>query len=379
MTEKDGLIAGPTGRLASLDAFRGATMFLLVAEGAGVYRVLADVTNPDSLAGMLVTQFHHHPWNGLRFWDLIQPFFMFIVGVAMPFSYSKRWERGDSFGQTFRHVGYRCLMLLALGVGLHCGYAGELVWELWNVLSQLSVTILIAFLIMRSPWRTQILVSLGLILASDLAYRFWPIGEFRVPGDPFVKLQNFGAYMDTILMAPDTRNSGGWVAVNAIPTAAHTIWGVLAGQLLRSARPAAEKIKWLAVPGVIGLVVGYGMDWVGFEPIIKRICTASFIFASGGWCLLALALFYWFADVKGHGAKLVFFAIVGMNPIFIYLFSETAGKQWFNGFVGIFVGGAATGIGIPAAAAAVLTALAALALEWYMCYWLYKNRILIRI
>jgi predicted acyltransferase len=369
----------PTGRLASLDAFRGITMFLLVAEGAGVWRSLSGVASSDSLAGMLVAQFHHHPWNGLRFWDLVQPFFMFIVGVAMPFSYARRWERGDAWGETFRHCAWRCLVLLLLGVGLHCGYAGELVWELWNVLSQLSVTILIAFLIMRLPWRQQLLISLGLILASDLAYRFFPIGEFRVPGDPFVKLQNFGAWADTILMAPDTRNSGGWVAVNAIPTAAHTIWGVLAGQLLRRSGEPLRKAKTLLIAGAVGLVLGYGMDWTGLEPIIKRICTASFIFASGGWCLAALAFSYWLVDIRGKQRGVLFFAIVGMNPIFIYLFSETAGKQWFNDFVGIFVGGVAGWVGTPTGAAAVLSALATLALEWYMCYWLHRHRILIRI
>ena len=371
--------AAPAERLTSLDVFRGLTMFLLVAEGAAVYEALSHATSPDAPAGMLVAQFHHHPWNGLRFWDLVQPFFMFIVGVAMPFSYSKRWERGDSWSESFRHVAYRCLMLLLFGVGLHCGYAGKLVWELWNVLSQLSVTILIAFLIMRMPARRQILISLGLILASDLAYRFWPIGELRVPGDPFVKLRNFGAFMDTILMASDTRNSGGWVAVNAIPTAAHTIWGVLAGQLLRGSVEPLRKVKTLAVAGAVGLAVGYGMDWTGFEPIVKRICTASFIFASGGWCLVALAFFYWLVDLKGYKRWTLFFAIVGMNPIFIYLFSETAGKQWFNGFVAIFAQGFLGWFGVEGSAAAVLSALAVLALEWYLCYWLYRHRILIRI
>jgi predicted acyltransferase len=379
MTDTGGAGEPAAERLVSLDVFRGATMFLLVAEGAGVYEALTGATSADSLAGALVTQFHHHPWNGLRFWDLVQPFFMFIVGVAMAFSYGKRWERGDTWAGSFRHVAYRCLMLLLLGVGLHCGYAGRLVWELWNVLSQLSVTILIAFLIMRLPVRTQILVSLGLLLASDLAYRFWPIGEFRVPGDPFVKLQNFGAWMDTILMDPSTRNSGGWVAVNAIPTAAHTIWGVLAGRLLRGPGEPLRKVKTLVVAGLAGLVLGYGMDWTAFEPIVKRICTVSFIFASGGWCLVTLALFYWLADIRGYRRPGFFVAVVGMNPIFIYLFSETVGKQWFNGFVAIFSGGVLGWVGVAGSAAVVLNALAALALEWYLCYWLYQRRILIRI
>ena len=371
--------ASPAGRLVSLDVFRGITMFLLVAESTGLYNALSQATSPDSLAGLLVTQFHHHPWNGLRFWDLVQPFFMFIVGVAMPFSHARRWEQGGTWNESFKHVAYRCLVLLLLGVGLHCGYAGRLVWELWNVLAQLSVTILIAFLIMRLPFRKQLVISLGLILASSLAYRFSPIGEFRVLGDPFVKLQNFGAWMDTILMDSGTRNSGGWVAVNAIPTAAHTIWGVLAGQLLRSSREPLQKVKALVVAGLLALVVGYGLDWIGVEPIIKRISTASFVFASGGWCLLALAFAYWLVDIAGYKRWTWFFAIVGMNSIFIYMFSETVGKQWFNGFVAIFAQGFLGWFGVLGATAVVVSALTALALEWYLCYWLYERRILIKI
>ena len=83
----------PTGRLLSLDAYRGLTMFLLMAEAAFVYQALTDYFPADSLGGHLIHQFHHHPWNGLRFWDLIQPFFMFIVGVAMPFSLKSRLKK----------------------------------------------------------------------------------------------------------------------------------------------------------------------------------------------------------------------------------------------------------------------------------------------
>ncbi len=153
-------------RLHSLDLFRGLVMFLLVAEGAGLYHTWLETTQEGTFMYTLATQFHHHPWNGLRFWDLVQPYFMFIVGVAMWFSVKKRKERGDSQHQVTLHILRRCLLLLAFGVGLHIGYQGKLVWELWNVLSQLSVTILIAYTIMRLPGRTQLLISIGLLCAK---------------------------------------------------------------------------------------------------------------------------------------------------------------------------------------------------------------------
>lgn len=361
-------------RLLSLDLFRGLTMFLLVAEGTGLYEALHGAAPEGSITAAIVQQFFHHPWNGLRFWDLIQPFFMFIVGVAMVFSLERRWEHGDSHRQTTKHILIRCFTLLAFGVMLHCGYNGRLVWELWNVLSQLSFTILVAYLIYKLPLRTQLLISLALLGLSELLYRiFWVEGFTQ----PFTPDHNFGSYMDLVLMGK--LNGDHWIAINALPTAAHTIWGVLAGKLLRSNRQSWSKLKPLLIFGVISLVIGYGLDWAGITPIIKRTATTSFVFASGGWCLLVLALFYWLVDVRGFRRSVFFFAVVGMNSIFIYLFSNTVGGQWFNRFVAIFSGGLFSWIGIGATTAAVLNALVVLALEWGLCWWLYKRQIFFKI
>jgi predicted acyltransferase len=197
-------------RLLSLDFFRGITMFLLVAEGTHLWSVLIQPPVNGTIFESFFLQFHHHPWNGLRFWDLIQPFFMFIVGVAMPFSYAKRKKRGDSTATITRHIIKRCIILLAFGVGLHCGYNRKLVWELWNVLSQLSVTILIAYFLMRCKWSTQVIVSLGLLLLTEILYRTFPLEGYN---QPFVKDHNFGSWVDMILMGK-INNGGGWVAIN---------------------------------------------------------------------------------------------------------------------------------------------------------------------
>ncbi len=121
-------------RLYSLDLFRGITMFLLVIEGTHLYSALREYGPQEGFFHGLIMQFHHHPWNGLRFWDLVQPFFMFIVGVAMAFSLKKRWSKGQTWMESFKHILVRCLVLLLLGVLLACGYRGQLTWALWNVL-----------------------------------------------------------------------------------------------------------------------------------------------------------------------------------------------------------------------------------------------------
>jgi predicted acyltransferase len=362
-------------RLLSLDLFRGLVMFLLVAEGSGLYHTWLSATHEGTLMHGLALQFHHHPWNGLRFWDLVQPYFMFIVGVAMWFSVSKRLSRGDSRRGITLHILRRCLLLLTFGVALHIGYSGKIVWELWNVLSQLSMTILIAYAIMQLPGRTQLLISIGLLVLTATLYRFIGIEGYD---QPFVKDHNFGSFMDMILMGK-LNNGGGWVAINFIPTAAHTIWGALAGKLLASSKTGFNKIKLLLIYGGTALWLGYIMDWTGIDPIIKRICTPSFVLASGGWALLTLALFYWLVDIKGFRKWVIFFAIVGMNPIFIYLFMNTAGHAWLVDFTGSFVADGLLKLGAGEGLAYFFNSLVVLSLAWGLCYWLYKKKIFIKI
>lgn len=210
---------------------------------------------------------------------------MFIVGVAMPFSLRSRLKKGADWHTVFKHILRRCFLLLLFGTGLHCVYSGQIVWELWNVLTQLSFTILVAFLLMRFSWKTQLGASLVFLILTEVLYRSYD------PTAPFVKDQNFGSWMDLLLMGK-INDGGGWVTINCLPTAAHTIWGVICGQLLVKNIPAQEKIKYLLIAGLSSLAIGYSLDWLHITPIIKRIATTSFVFASGGWALLALAFFY---------------------------------------------------------------------------------------
>lgn len=360
-------------RLISLDVMRGAIMILLAAESCLLYQSLSNLALPD--AGRLaVSQFFHHPWNGLRFWDLVQPAFMLMAGAALYLSYYYKKQKGKSWRQNFPHVLLRCFKLFVCGVALHCVYAGRLVWELWNVLTQLSITTLIAYLIIRWTAWQQILFSIFLLLLTELLYRF-----VSVPGytEPFVSGKNFGNWMDMVLMGK--LNSDGWVAINFLPTAAHTIWGVLAGRLIISNKPSGHKINALCIAATICLVFGYGLDVSGITPIIKRISTSSFVLASGGWVLLMLAALYWIADVKGWNRYAWIFTVVGMNAIFIYLFFETVGLQWLNGAVGIFVKGPLSMIGMHENIAAVFSAIVTLLAEWSLCYWLFNRKIFFKL
>lgn len=364
-----------SARLLSLDFFRGLTMFLLIAEGTGLWWTLVQDPIRGTFLEDFFIQFEHHPWHGLRFWDLIQPFFMFIVGVAIPFSYRSRISKGESNRTITRHIIKRSIILLAFGVGLHCGYNKRLVWELWNVLSQLSVTILIAYFLMKYPLKVQLAVSLLVLLISDLAYRWFPVEGYN---QPWVIDKNFGSYMDMLLMGK-LNKGGGWVTINCISTAAHTIWGVMAGQLLIKDLSQKSKFVTLLLAGGIALFIGFSLDLTGITPIIKRIATSSFVFASGGCALIGLALSYWLIDIKGYKNWIFIFTVVGTNSIFIYIFIQTVGGQWLNDFTAIFSKGMLSWTGASGFVLNLFTSLAILAIEWGLCYWLYRRKIFFRI
>jgi predicted acyltransferase len=363
----------PSARLLSLDVMRGFIMILLAAESALLYDSLAKLeTGP--LAGALINQFFHHPWHGLRFWDLVQPAFMTMAGTAMYFSYRKRKQSGISWQQNGRHVLSRALKLFLCGVLLHCVYAGALVWELWNVLTQLAVTTVIAYLLMERTIKTQIMASVALLGLTELLYR-----TVLMPGfdQPFVFGKNFGAWMDTVLMGKV--NSDGWVAINFLPTAVHTIAGVAIGKVFTGNENGSRPLVTLLIAAIICLVAGYALDLFQITPIIKRISTSSFVLTSLGWVILIFVFINWLVDIMKFDRYAWVITTVGMNAIFIYLFFETVGRQWLNGVVKIFSDGVLSRAGMSVHWQEVVAALLVLVVEWGLCYWLYKRKIFFKL
>ncbi len=361
-----------TKRLLSLDFMRGLIMVFLMLESAGLYESLFNVTGGNSIQ-TVIQQFFHHPWHGLHFWDLIQPGFMFMAGTAMAYSLQRQQLNGVSWGQSFRKVLKRSFWLFFWGVLDYAVRQKGLSFELWDVLTQLSFTTLLTFLIFRWSYTAQIIFSIGLLVLTEVLYRYTHVPGFD---QPFTDQHNFGNYVDLLLM--NTINKGGWVAINCIPTAAHTIWGALAGKLLLSNKPGKEKVKWLCIAGVAGLIIGYSMD-LTITPIIKRIATSSFVLVSGGWCLLALCLFYWWIDLRHHTKHLQFFVIVGMNSLFIYLFFEIVGDRWFNGYIGTITNSLMGMAGVSPAIMGIITSLVIFTLEWLLCRFLYTKKIFFKI
>jgi predicted acyltransferase len=291
----------------------------------------------------------------------------------MAYSLHRQQQSGMAWGESFLKTLKRSGWLFFWGVLDYAVRPHGLSFELWDVLTQLSFTTIVAFLIFRWSTTSQIVFSFGLLALTEILYRFTNVAGFD---QPFVDQHNFGNYVDLLLM--NKINDGGWVAINCIPTAAHTIWGVLAGKLLLSEKTEKEKVKWLLLSGAIALMIGFTMDFT-ITPIIKRIATSSFVVASGGWCLLSLCLFYWWIDVKDHKRNLEFFTIVGMNSLFIYLFFEIVGNRWFNDYVGAITNGLMDMANVPHGLMMIVSSLVLFGIEWKICQFLFRKGIFFKI
>ena len=360
----------PSNRLLSLDFMRGMIMFLLTLEAAGLYDTLYDASE-GNWTHLIVQQFHHHPWNGLRFWDLIQPAFMFMAGVAMAYSVTGMKNRSVPVGQQTIKMLKRSGWLFFWGVLIYAVRKTGLSFELWNVLTQLSFTLLLAYMIFNLDIKVQIGISVGLLLLTEILYRYSAIPGFD---QTFTDQHNFGNYVDLLLM--NKINKGGWVAINCIPTAVHTIAGAILGKLLIEERK--EIVKLMLIAAAISLMLGYGLDFTGITPIIKRISTSSFVLSSLGWCLLCMAACYHWIDVMKRNKGLYFFKVIGMNSIFIYLFFEIPGGKWFNGYIEAITSGLLSNW-LPELVVAVLTSITIFMLEWKLCEFLYKRGIFFRL
>ncbi len=335
-------------------------MILLASGGFG----LAALTHHPTLA-RVASWFDHVPWEGAVFWDLVQPAFMFMVGVAMPFALGRRKESGASFRQILGHVAIRSLKLILLSQILMCIEEGRLHFQLINVLSQIAFTYFFAFLILQLKFRWQVLAA-GLTLAGHWAL----FVLFPGPDGPFSKTENIGAVIDRTLIGYNY--SDYYVTINFISSTVTTLFGAWTGALLRSPRGRAEKLKVLAVIAVAALAGGAALSQV--NPMIKRLWTASFTLYSAGWVLLILLAFILLIDVGGC-KKLAFpMVVVGMNSIFMYSISEV-----FGGLADRWLGVSAGSIQFNGALVPVAGACATLSVFWFMCYGLYRRKIFIKL
>lgn len=361
-------------RLLSLDFLRGFIMVTLTLGETGFFRKLA-LAFPNKVTDFLSYEFEHSSWHGLRFWDVILPGFMLIAGTSLAYSFRRQQELGYSWKDSLKKTLRRSFWLLFWGILIYSVRDGHLNFQMSNVLTQLAFTTLIAFLVINKNTVTQLVVSIACLVIPEILYR-----SILLPGfdQPFVEFHNFGSFINkSIGIDVDIQHKTN--TINFIASAAHTIWGVMAGQLFMSKKTIKEKCGWLIAGGVLAIIVGVAMDLAGVTPVLKWISTSSFVLVTGGITLVVLAASYYIIDGLDRKNNLKFFTIVGMNSIFIYLFFIFIGDQWLNGYMDVLLSGLLSFAGVPVAEGSALSCLVVFAIEWYLCYFLYRKKIFFKL
>ena len=359
-------------RVVSIDALRGFDMFWITGGGALIHALYR--TFPNSFFQALHTQFRHVPWAGFRFYDLIFPLFLFIVGAVLPYSILRKLERGASRREIYWRVVRRTILLFILGLV----YNGLLDFEfdhfrIAGVLQRIALCYFFAALIVLNfGLRGQILWMGGLLVGYWAVMKLVPVPGYGAGN--LTPQGNLAAYIDQLFLPGRFccyafgDNEG---ILSTIPAVGTTLLGVMAGHWLRTDRTPNTKAAGLAVAGVASL--GLGLLWSLDFPIIKNIWTSSYVLYAGGWSLLLLALFYWIIDVKGWRRWAFFFIVIGVNPITIYVLQS---QFDFRTVAAIFIRGFVDHCGSYQLLVWVVTVVA---VKWLFLYHLYRQRIFLRV
>ena len=304
-------------RLVSLDLFRGVTIAAMI--------LVNDAGDEPSSYWPL----KHARWNGWTPTDLIFPSFLFIVGVAMAFSFQSRLDRGESRTKLLQHVLWRGLVLFALGMFLN-GFPNHYhlaTWRVYGVLQRIAICYVItAMLALWTGWRAQIVVAVACLAGYWILMRYVPVPGFGVPNHDIPLLdpdRNVVAWLDRKLLMGHlyerTRDPEG--VLSNIPAVATCVLGLLTGKWMKTDHPPRVKAMAMIVAGIIAVAIGRTMHlWF---PINKKLWTSSFVIFTAGIALVLLALFYWLADVKQHrGLWTRPILVFGTNAIAAYFLSE---------------------------------------------------------
>lgn len=363
--------ASGSQRIASIDALRGFDMFW-ISGGDSLVHLFAKAA-PFPAAVILSRQFEHVEWAGFHIEDLIFPLFVFIVGLVLPFSLTRRLEAGDDRRALYLHAIRRLVLLFFFGLvtnGLLDLNFHEL--RILGVLQRIAIAYFFAtLLVMNFKVRGQAMWTAGILLG------YWAVmGLIPVPGfgRNFTMQGNLAAYLDRrFLPRPFCcyefgDNEG---IISNIPAIASCMLGVLAGHWLRGPNSPIRKLLGLVVAGVSCL--GVGLLWSLAFPIIKNIWSSSFVLFAGGWSLLLLALFYGIIDLLGYRKWAFVFTVIGANSITIYLVRhfvnfDDLGLIFTHGFVNYL--GAWKPFTIEMGATVV---------AWMFLYYLYRQKLFLRV
>ena len=361
-------------RLYSLDALRGFDMFWIMG-AEEIFHTMAKATNAPFWT-VLANQFTHPDWNGFHFYDLIFPLFLFIAGVATPYSVGRELQKGKTKNDVLWRVVKRGLILVILGViynnGLQLRPFSEI--RFGSVLGRIGLAYMFANIIyIYSKRNAQIIWFCALLIGYWLLLKFtsapgFPIGDLTMEG-------NFASYIDRsilpgrlYLIIHDPEG-----LMSTIPAIGTGLLGILTGDYLKNKDiNGSRKALNLAITGII--FVTLALVWNFDFPINKNLWTSSFVLTVGGISLLLLALFYYIIDVLGYRSWSFFFRVIGMNSILIYMSGRFINWEYAaNGFFKWV--GQLTGDPFGAVAMAICFVM----VKWAFLYFMYKKKVFLRV
>ena len=370
-------------RLKSLDALRGFDLFCLVALSKLVEE-LSEVVDKPWMSSVMEC-FTHKTWEGFSPWNLVMPLFMFMAGVAIPFSLGSYREGGDR-GKLYWRLGRRVFLLWIFGMmvqGNLLALDPNRIYLFTNTLQAIAVGYFFSALIyLHTGWKTQIGIAVGLLLAFWGAMEFISFGGFG--GGDYTPHGNLAEGIDMAVLGRfrDTAQvidgqvivkssyTYTWIlsSINFVVT---VLTGVLAGEALKGTMKQGRKVGLLLIAGIAMVALGWTWDLV--HPVIKHIWTSSMVLVSSGYCFLLMGLFYWWIDCRGHNKHLTFLKVYGMNSITAYVVShvvsfKSISKSLFFGleqYVGDYYD--------------VLIRFSNIAILFLILYILYRNRIFLRV
>ncbi|MCW5981823.1 MAG: DUF5009 domain-containing protein [Bryobacteraceae bacterium] len=304
----------PKERLLSLDVFRGFTllgMVLVNSHPAGIYPALG-----------------HARWHGWGFADLIFPFFVFIVGVAIPYAFASRLARGENGRTLFVHILRRSVLLFVVGVLLNGYPKFDLsTLRVMNVLQRIAICYFLASILyayVRMKPKAIVWLCAGILVSYYILMVFVPVPGYGA--GVLEPVGNWGNYIDQLVMSGHMQH-GNWEGkslLGSFPALVTMLMGLLCGVYLRTERPAFEKLTNVFVYG--NLCMAAGAIWSLWFPINQHLWTSSLVLFMGGIALVLLAACYYVVDIRKSTWWTLPFLVFGMNSIAVWVFSQMGNK-----------------------------------------------------
>jgi predicted acyltransferase len=342
----------------------------------------------------------HVEWTWFGLHDLIQPSFTLLVGVALPYSIRSREKKGETFARSLAHTIVRSVVLIALGIFLRSIHQPITYFTFEDTLTQIGMGYTFAFLLAfcRPRWQWA---ALGVILFGYwLAWALYPTPpagfDYATVGVPpewhshllhglaahWNKNANLGQAFDVWFLnlfprtSPFLYNRGGYLTLSFIPTLGTMLLGLAAGRWLLSSAPQIPLRRFL-IAGTALVCGGILLHVLGINPIVKRIWTPAWTLFSGGLCFYLLAAFSWLIDVRGHRRFAFPLVVIGMNSIAAYLIAHLW-EDFVESSLHTHLGDRVLymlGEGLEPLLSGGLTLL----IYWYALYWMYRQKIFLRI